>query len=237
MKRLVFFLGLWAAAAPAQSLTPPLAGLISDSNHRLHRVFGVAGNFILGAEPAAEVQSSAFSGRFGLVKTPGAVLTLDHRGEVIQTSPAPEGPAVFAFDGRGTPALAYFPSTGELRDLRPGGESRTLEFSGVLGIRRSEVLLFLDGRLWRASAGGMAPVSSDEFEQAPPALLRPDGTVLYVSGNDLVVAAPDGDERRLTLPEPCDRLEQMSAEWVQAGSSFAVRLEDLKLYRLPEVTP
>jgi hypothetical protein len=237
MNTIVPILGLWTAAALAQSFTPPLAGIARDSRNQVRRIYGVAGSFIVSRTPLAEARSAAFSGRFGLLKTEDAVVTINEDGEVLGSAAAPEGDALFAFDARGFPALAYFPATLELRELKPDGETRRLALDGVLSISPTGVLLLRDRRLWRLANGGMAPVSADEFDEPPPALLLADGTVIYASGATLVIATLDGSERRLTLGEPCRRLEQMAADWVLARPATALHLEHLRTYRLPDVAP
>ena len=122
MKKTFIIMALWTVVAYAQGLTAPLAGVIRDSQANIRPVIGIAGNFLLGNAQFAAARSAAFSGRFGLVKTDDRVLVLDEHGQLIDSTSAPEGDAIFAFDREGRPALAYFPDTGELRSVAPSAE-------------------------------------------------------------------------------------------------------------------
>ncbi len=231
MKPAFTFLLLGAVAA-AQSIEPPLAGLIRDARNEVRPVHGIAANFVLSAAPLGQARKVAFSGRFALLKTDDAVVVLDWRGAVERSLPAPGGDALFAFDLKGAPAWVWFPETRELRDLA-GETSRVLD-EALISLRTPEDYLVLrDRKLVR----GGAPVSSDEFSEAPPALLMADGTVLFVAGSELVVIPTGGEERRITLDARVTALEQMSDEWVfLRGAGRVLRLRDCAVYRLPEVT-
>lgn len=235
MKATVVLFGLWTAAALAQSFTPPLAGVVRDSRNQVRRVHGIAGNFLVSSDAVSEARSAAFSGRFGLLKSEDSVITIDQDGKVLDAAPAPAGDALFAFDREGVPALAYFPETREVRDFKRG-ETRLMEVDGVVGLGVSAMLVFEQKRLWLRRGGGTALVSDEEFEAPPPSLLLADGTVIHASGAELIVTAADGGSRRARLDEACLRLEQMSDGWVQAAPRTALRLADLRIYRLPEVT-
>src|SRR5919199_1696776 len=99
---------LWSASAMAQAtIAPPLVGFFRDSRSHLRRIFGVRGAFILGKAEISGVESFAFSGRFGLVKTELELLILDEAGRLVRSEAAPAGAALFAFDSDGAPALCY----------------------------------------------------------------------------------------------------------------------------------
>ncbi|MDP2998488.1 MAG: hypothetical protein Q8N47_13460, partial [Bryobacterales bacterium] len=49
-----------------------------------------------------------------------------------------------------------------------------------------------------------------------PALLRPDGSVLYADGKDLVLRSPDAGERRVELPGTVAALNELAGDWVCA---------------------
>lgn len=242
---------LWGTAALAQSaFTPPLVGLFRDSQNRLRPVHGVAGSFLAGDPRLDDISSLAFSGRAGMAKTADSVVLLNAQGHAGERLDAPPGDALFAFDCDNAPAFIYFRETGELRSLR--GSRRVLDLPGVAAIGaggggEARVLFLQDGRLWLAALfggvpGAFTPVSFDEFTSLPPALLRADGGVVFVSGLDLVIRNGE-NERRVVLPGRYVGLEQMSEEWLllrpEAGPALAVRLleNEERIFQLPEVQP
>src|ERR1700729_479425 len=114
MKFLATLLIAATIVAAQSGIRPPQVGFAGNADGTLRPVYGVAGNFILGPSIAARVISQAFSGSIGLLKTESTLRAFNRQGQVLATTDAAEGPALFAFSPDGLTALAYVPSSNTL---------------------------------------------------------------------------------------------------------------------------
>ena len=225
---------LWGAIAP------PRVGYVRDEGNRVRPVIGIAANFILGPPIALDVLSAAFSRSAGLIKT-------DHGLEVIAGSkryfPAPSGEALFAFAADGSPELVYFSKTRDLLRWHAGGLKRiALDAQAVDGevISVSSGIALLvkrQDRIWRLevdATSGAVRSGRVLAGASAPALLRPDGTVLYLDSGDVVIEQRDGSRQRVHEPR-ASHFEEMGDEWVSLGGRLVLRLAEKspRIYQLP----
>jgi hypothetical protein len=242
---------LFLGAALAQSgLLPPSIGLLRDTSGGLRQVFGTRANFVLGEELAQSVESAAFWNGSGLVKTATSVEVVDEAGRVIDSSPAPPGPALFGFTPAGAPAVVCFPGTRELRSWQAGvwrpveldADGEIVAVSGTPGgsilvvARRGEEFwkLILSTRRGRMQRQELLPAVSW------PLLLLPDGQLLYVRDQSLEVRGALGNLTRLELPGPVSSMALLADGWIHlsaagGGTDLLLCLKDSKpaLFQLP----
>jgi hypothetical protein len=247
--RLATILLTCAATALAQpAIAPPSVGMVRDSGGSVQAVNGIAGNFLLADTGISSVTSAAFSGSVGLIKTDAEVLILDASYQVTARYGAPGGPALFAFDGTGAPALAYY--AGTLYRLHGGG-LEAVNWSGdavaiaVAGRHSAVVVVRRDDQLWKlrlSLAGGEIENEGLLVGVSAPAALLSDGAVVYSDGNDVVVRDGAGTERRVAAGIQVDYFEQLGKDWLAireagGGRLFALRVrpEGLDLFQVPEV--
>jgi hypothetical protein len=247
--------GIVACAQPA--LTPPQIGFLQDGADSLRPVYGIAGNFILGDSAAEGLVTAAFSGSFGLLKTDSALIVIDRLGHPIASQDAPAGSAFFAFSSDGTPALAYFPSVNLLL-LWNGGSFQLVLYdwgafpaNAVRAIaspdpEHAAILVQRDDGLWDLrillATGDMDSQAALPGVNAP-ALMLPDGDIVYSDAKGIVVRRPDASEAHLGARLPAVySLQQMGDGWVQLRdlggcAQFAVRVKAGReaFYALPEV--
>jgi hypothetical protein len=236
-------IGLCAMSLAAQTaFSPPLIGVFTDTRQQMRRVYGIAGNFIVGGAERRNILAAAFSGRSGMIKTANEVLVLDERGQVVWSMAAPAGPALFAFNSDGSPALTYFPAT---RQLRTAELPVPLDpFEGeilALGIASGEAKLAFrrDGELWMAhldvDSGHLAAVEKLASQASGPVLLLPDPVV--AEGKELRI----GLDRRLRFPAAIQTMQQIGDGWIAIsladGTFRIVRLAEdgAQIYSLPAV--
>lgn len=241
----------------AQAFLPvssPLAGCFRDEAGHLRYVLGLPGSFILSAPVRSEVLSAACSDDLVLVKTADAVEQLDREGRTIRRWPAPGGDALFGFGQAPSSWMVYFPLTSQSY-LATGDELRLLALN--LGAWGEDVLaLTLTGRDEAAAvvrtagglrwlkvslSGGHLKEDRELAEAVAPVLVLRDGAIVWGAGGDLVVQAPDGTQRRASLPAPLTQVELMREGWLRlrlsrGAGSLAVRLLEGReeLYGLPE---
>jgi hypothetical protein len=262
MKRLIVAVGVLVTVAFAQSgINPPAVGFIRDSQSALRPVYGLAGNFVAGDALAENVQSAAFSGLYGLLKTEERLSVFDQEGRRLCEWPAPGGPAFFAFSSGSRDAFVFLSETSELLRLR-GCRVRSLPLDPVdlagevmsisafaqdlvgLVLKRQETLWLIVVSFPSGRVEWQTPLSGTLL----PVLLRNDCTLLFAQGREIVLRKPDGLERRIPLHSSAARLAQMGDGWIHIveaseegspGGHLALRLleDHEELYRLPRVTP
>jgi len=250
MKKRLTALFLSCAAALAQpAISPPSVGMVRDSGGSVQAVNGIAGNFLLADTGISNAVSAAFSGSAGMIKTDTEVLILDASYQVTARYDAPGGPALFAFDGTGAPALAYY--AGTLYRLHGGG-LEAVNWSGdavaiaLAGRHSAVVVVRRDDQLWKlrlSLAGGEIENEGLLAGVSGPAALLSDGAVVYIDGNDVVVRDGTGAERRVAAGIQVDYFERMGNDWLAiresgGGRLFALRVrpDGLDLYQVPEVS-
>ena len=254
MSRTLAILLLSAVAAAAQSgLLPPQVGFVRDSTGSVRPVVGIRANFMLGDPLLDNVRSAAFSGRSGLVKTDQEIIVFDTEGRILGRQPAPPGEALFAFAGDGLPALAYLVETKELYRQRGAGltpvpwsplrvDGEVLALASLRGglialVIRGEDALWLS---WLVAESGEVRFEALLPGVSAPVLPRPDGSLLYADGNEVVIRASDATERRVPLPLRAAGFQQMGEGWIHVlaetgGAGLALRLaaDGEYLHRLP----
>ena len=260
MKHLIFVFSsvVFASVLCAQStLAPPQVGFVLDTGGAMHRVLGIAGNFVIGRRVSNGIVSAGYSGALGLLKSDSSVIATDARGKVIATTAAPSGPAVIGFSADGQTAAAYLAGIGRLETWNGRALISTpldpalLDAKAVLSVAvpSATTIAFVverDTGLWElevhASSG--AVLSETALPNVTgPALLLGSGDVLYTKPNELIIRQKDGSEKRIAAKLPAKfAFEQMGAGWVQladhaSGRLFAIRVADgaEKFYALPEV--
>jgi hypothetical protein len=248
--RLTAFLSICAAAVLAQpAIAPPSVGMVRDSAGSVHVVNGIAGNLVIDDTGISNAVSTAFSGSAGLIKTDTELLVLDASYQVAARYDAPSGEALFAFNASGAPALAYYSGTlfrfsgGNLEPVNWSGDAVAI---ATAGRRSASVLVRRDDQLWNVRVS--LPSGDLENEAllagvSGPAALLPDGAVVYIDQNDIVVRDGTGAERRIAAGIQVGYFEQMGKDWIalreaDGGRLFALRIrwQGLDLYQVPEVT-
>lgn len=238
-----------AAALAQPAIEPPSMGAVRDGSGRLQTVMGVPGNFMLAGAGISGVISAAFSGSAGLVKTDTELVVVNARCEVVERSEAPAGPALFAFDSTGAPALVYY--SGILRGLGPEPASIALDGDVVsiasTGPHSAAAIVRRADQLWTARVAlDSATVENETLISgvSGPVFLLPGGDLLFTRDSDLVMRDQAGAERTLAAGFEVEMFESMGKDWVavrERGGQrlYALRItpQDLELYQLPEVAP
>lgn len=213
-----------ACLARAQAPETPRLGWLRDASGMLRPLHGFAANFVTGQARESGVVSVASSGTWALAKTGRELIVFDPAGAEAGRLAAPDGNALFAFALNGEPAAAIFPETGLLL-LWSGGRFETASWKTA----RDEEVLALAGAIsflvrrgdtvWRVDRA--VPDGQVTREQAlpgvgAPALLRPDGSLLYADGGALVLRSPEAAEQRVELPGALTALNELAGDWVCA---------------------
>jgi len=239
---------LLAVAAVAQpAIAPPAIGTVRDGSGGLHTVLGVAGNFIVNDAGISNAVSAAFSASAGLVKTGAEVLVLDSTGQITNRYTAPAGPALFAFDRTGAPALAYYSGTlfqfvnNQPTQVNWTGDAVSIASAGP---GSASAIVHRDDGLWHirfALSDGSVENESHLIDVSGPVLLLPKGALLFARQNDLVVRDSNGAERLLPEAFDVDSFEQMGKDWIAVreaggGRLFALHITPLtlELYQIPD---
>jgi len=239
-----------ASAALAQpSISTPAIGMARNLSGSVQFVTGIAGNFVLADAGIANAISAAFSGTAGFVKTNSELLVLDGSNQIVSRYDAPAGPALFAFDSNGAPALVYY--SGALFRFANGNPA-PLNWSGnpiaiaIGGLGSAMILDDRGGQLWKVRISLVSGAIEYEALLAGvngPAALLPGDSIVYFDGSEIVVRDPAGTERRAAAGMAPAYLEQMGKDWIAIreagpGRLFALRIrqQSLDLYQLPEVS-
>ena len=258
MKSVVMAFLLAAAACAQPALAPPQVGFLEDGANSFRPVWGIAGNFVLGASAFGHVSSAAYSGSFGLVKTDTSVIAVDSQGKMLASMDAPAGPAAFAFFSDGSPAFVYLASAnllfawyGTVFQMVPF-DCQLFPPSAVVGISAPDrghvaFLIKRDHRPWEIRV--LVETGASDSQAAltganTPALRLASGELVYADANGIVIRKADATEIHLNAQLPLSfSFAQMGAGWValsDLGSSarFAIRVTPGResLYFLPEVS-
>jgi len=250
MKKILLWIIAASAVCAQQAISPPVVGAFRDSTGSLQRVIGVPGNFVLAGPGISNVLSAAFSSMAGLVKTDAEVLVLNASTQIVNRFQVPAGPALFAFDAKGAPALAFFSNklfqfAGSNLNLTGWtGDAISIASTGP----QSATVIVHVGRelqtLQISLPSGDVNSQTRLFDIAAPALLFPTGNLVFTSDGAIVVRDPSGVERQVSTAIRVASFESMAGEWVTVHEAFSSRVfalrigpQDLDLYQLPEVTP
>lgn len=245
--RITICAGIVCAAA---QIAAPRIGMATDGAGRLRPIAGVAGNAIPGAPVLTGVISAAASDIAALGKTSSEIVAIE--GAKTIRTPAPDGPALFAFAADGSPQWAWLCPRRELLKWTSSGFSTlALETAAIegevvaigaadsthlrLAVSRNNQLEILRVGL---SDGAIAGVTSLPPGARAP-LLPSDGSVLYAVPDALVLRDAGGHERRIPFGRTVSAMTGMSSRWVLVlttdGRHFAVRAGDGFVFQLPEV--
>ena len=213
-----------ACLARAQAPETPRLGWLRDASGMLRPLQGIAANFVTGQARESGVLSVASSGTWALAKTARELIVFDPAGTETGRLAAPEGNALLAFALNGEPAAAFFPETGllllwsggrfETAGWQPGGDEEVLAVAGAISflVRRGDAVWRVD----RAVPDGQVTREQALPGVGAPALLRPDGSVLYADGRALVLRSPEAAEQRVELPGAVTALNELYGDWVCA---------------------
>src|SRR5581483_9301878 len=184
----------------------------------------------------------------GFVKTQSELLVLDRSNAVVSRFDVPAGPALFAFDGQGFPALAYY--AGSLFHLINGGV-QVVNWSGdavsiaMASTDSASIMIRRERELWIATvslADGAVQNEARLNDASVPAMLLAGGDVLFTWRGRLVVRNAQGVQREIAIPFKPAWFALMGDGWVAVreigGRLFGLRIlpDVLELYQLPEVT-
>ena len=236
------------ALSAQPSVKPPVIGAYGDSRGNIEIVTGVPGSFVLSDSGLTNATSFAFSSSGGFVKTPTELLVLDSSNEVTARFDAPAGPALFAFDPQGSPALAYY--AGSLFHLANGG-LQVVNWTGdaisiaMVSADLAAILVRSERELWTVtvSLSDGSVINQARLNDASlPALLLAGGDVLFTWHGNLMVRNAQGVQREIAAPFKPASFAPMGNGWVAVrelgGRLFGLRIlpDTLELYQLPEVT-
>ena len=213
-------------------LEAPRVGWIADGRGQLREIYGVPGAFVQGQVEASGVVSAGCSESLCLAKTRDRILA----GE--KNVAAPEGPAMFAFDG--DRALLYFPDSRKFAWWRED-RLEVVEWSiagEVLSARVSmagpEIAVRRDGVTWIVSPDGGLLHSL----ACSGAVLLLGGGVLYSTEQGLVLGRRSGAEIHFELTGVSE-LFLLSPRFAAAranGTTYVIRLTEghEEMFQLPE---
>ena len=243
-----YALALVTAAVMAQpTVAPPAIGTVRDASGSLHAVIGVAGNFIVNDTGITNAVSAAFSASAGLVKTDTQVVVLDNTGQITNQFDAAPGPALFAFDRAGAPALAYYAGSlyrfdrNQLVPVNWNGDAVSIARSGPSS---ASVLVRRDDGLWSVRVNALSGDVENETrlaDVAGPVILLASGDLLFTRDNNLVVRDTSGAERFIPPPFDVDSFDAMGKDWIAVRESGGGRLcalhitpLTLEMYQIPD---
>ncbi len=239
---IISVLSVFTAAAQT-ALREPQFGLVRDSAGVMRVLGGSAGSFLAGESLATGVQSAAWCGSSGFLRTEAGIQWLSPEGLQTVDNGVAAGRLLCA---DGAPALQSESRlerwTGQRFEAWPldvPGEVLAVD-NGTLLVRESDglALVVLDTRRRAIRLSRAVPVQTGRAT-----LLE--GSLLYQDANELVLWQPDGGEMRASLPRDCTvEFEPLGPGWIhvvdfQHGVNLGVRIKagELQVFELPEVQP
>ena len=221
-------------------LSTPQIGFAQDGAGALRPLLGVAGSFVWGDPISANVNSVAFSGQSGLVKTDDALIVLDPQGRCVSSIDAAPGPALLAFARDGSPALAF--ASGNLLTwsargwqpvaFDPGAVPGNIQSVFWPDLSHAGLIVQRDTGLWDVRID-LATEAIDAQTFLPgltgPALRLASGELIAGDLEGAVIQRIDGTEVHLAAPLPARfALAQMGEGWVElsdlsSAAQFAIR--------------
>ena len=242
---------LWAQSG----IAPPQLGFVEDSALALRPAYGVTGNFILGPAMAANIESAAFSGSLGLLKSASSLAAFSAQGKLLASTDVAGGPALFAFSPTAGAALAYIPSNDSLIAWRGGAfvalASPRLSGDSVLAIgfpSASEATLIVQSRAdelreVHLPLGAVGSASENALVGVrAPLIMLPAGDLVFADAQGIVLRRAGASDVHIPAALPARfSLQQMNQDWVElsdlAGPArFAIHTTAGRagFYRLPE---
>jgi len=240
-------------AAAQAGLTPPRIGFLRDSTGNVRALLGISGNFWLGAPVVGSAVSLASSGKASMLKTGESLRVLNALGHPLGRDWIASGPALFAFTPSGAPALAWLPDSGHL--LRWNGlrfEPARTNLSELDGLvvslaapepARAAFVVQRDQQLWRIDLSlfdGAILFAAALPGASAPALLLPDGSLVYTGKSAMILRDPEGHERTIAFNLAPVQFIPMGHDWIlietsQPHNQFVLRLSTGALFQLPGV--
>ncbi len=249
MRIVLLFLGVASFLRAQSGLSAPQIGFVTDGNHSMRPLQGLAGNFLLGESVGEDCLASGSSGLYAMVKTSTSVLVLDSQGQILFAMDAEDGPALFAFSAQGSPGLVFLPDSGLLLIWRDGRLDRlpvnpdrlngkAISIASIVASEARFLVERPDG-VWHvviSTATGELTRQEALPGVRSPALLTGSGELFWIDGQTLMMR-----DRSLDLGFTAAAIEVLGAGWLQvteqdSARRFAVRttLGRERLYQLPE---
>ncbi len=200
---------LWAQ----DGIGRPFVGQMIDAQRVLRPVYGVSGNFTVGASRAERVFASACSLTLCLAKTEDALISADG------ATAAPPGNAMIALDATG--ATVYFPQirqferwlNGSLSKLDIGVEGTVLSVASSLS--GLSIAVERSGIIWIVAADGSI---LDSLPAEASAVVLLPALTIYATADSIVLRKSDGSEQRFPAPGVTSLLA-LGDVYVEANSS------------------
>jgi hypothetical protein len=211
---LLFALSVWGQSG----LTAPSLGFIRDPQGSFRAVSGLGGNFLLSDSSTDGVDSAAFSGTSGFLKTGSRLDVLERQGEVLFSVDVPDGPVLFAFSSRGGPALVFFQSTATLlrctrSDLEPVMLDPVRIAGTVLAIAAPATLAIQrDDGVWLLRPDSESPLPGVQA----PLFLAPSGDIVFSEPGGIVIRRDGASDLHLATPIAPGAFVQFADGWLQA---------------------
>jgi hypothetical protein len=241
---------LLACLAWTQGPDTPRLGWLRDVGGGLRPLSGVAGNFVPGEVRLDGVVAAASSGDWTLAKTGRSLVVLDRSGNKAALVETQDGGAVFGFSPGGGPAAVYLPDEHRLLLWNDGQFEAAAWRAGLdepvlalacPGPRSVSMLVRRNGAIWRVDRAADDGAVVQEWllpGVGVPALLGPDGAVVYARDRLLICRTADAVERKAELPGEVLELSELGNRLVSArtaAGAFAVQFlgAEPRLFELP----
>jgi hypothetical protein len=209
--------------------TRPQLGKMLDPNGAVRKVYGIASSVTVGDAEMTGVLSSGCSNTFCLAKTATSIVSASGNAD------APDGPALFAFDGDA--AVVWFPQSRQLARWANGAlnvADTTIDGEVLsIGVNAGAVQLAVRRRsgVWIVNQDGSVVDSLPR--STGPVMLIPGGAI-YATNSELVI-------RNIRIPlAGVSSFSQMSGSYLQVragGVDYSLRIDLGRetLFQLPGV--
>lgn len=220
----------FAMCVCACAQTRPQLGKMLDPNGAVRTVYGIASSVTLGGMEVTGVLSSGCSNTFCLAKTEASIVSASGSAD------APDGPALFAFDGDA--AVVWFPQSRQLARWVNGVftvADTTIDGEVLsIGISPGAVQIAVRRRngVWIVNQDGSV-LSSLPRSTGPVMLIA--GGLVYATDSEIVI-------RKLRIPlAGVTSFSQMSGGYLQVragGVDYSLRIDPGRetLFQLPGVS-
>ena len=228
---------IFAVSASAQSgITAPSLGFIRDPQGSFRAVSGLGGNFLLSDSSADGIDSAAFSGSSGFLKTGSRLDVLERQGDVIFSVDVPDGPVLFAFSSRGGPALVFLPSSATL--LRWTGAALEPVPLDAVRIGGTVLAIAAPSTLVVQRDDGVWLMQSDFEALLPdvqaPLFLAPSGDMVFSEPGGIVIRRAGSSDLHLATPFTPGAFVQFADGWLQATDADPASARMLAIRITPE---
>lgn len=232
-RRIVYWLlPLCVAGGLNAQVNAPQIGVARFPDHTLHRVFGIAANFIVGDPVLGSADAASFSNAGGLIAKNGQIQLLGTDLSVIAEYSSGESAPLLNIDGDLTTAIAWLPNLHAL--LRWDGHAfavtQTADVSLLSHVTSVRVQNSSAASLLILEPGGTvseAEISLDSGNLITLHLLPGvSGTafeqhsfIVFHDQAGLEIASPTGIVRTIPLPANDITIERMSPDWLHLISA------------------